>query len=305
MFRFLLILVCCSVTVSAWARGDDRISVDYNTHRPGNDYVNFRIYSVQECIDSCANDTRCVAFDYINSDRRCWLKDNVPASGRNSNAISGVKEQYRKNGKKNGKKNSKKNSGKSGGKKHDTYPDDVFVVDGIRIERGYQRAYGDYTSYSALNAKQCASDCADDYRCQAFDFNRYDKTCWLKDRVTPAKRNRDVISGVKTKGYGNRHHDNRYDNRYGNSRNNGGKNNTQQDQVAGMQLYPNVKRNGGDYKTFTVNNVQECARACAGDKHCQSFNYGKQRRDCWLKNFVPNGISNNTVISGVKGEGRR
>ena len=165
-----------------------------------------------------------------------------------------------------------------------------MVVDGMRIEREVQRAYGDYTSYPTKNARQCAQDCADDYRCRAFDFSRHDQTCWLKDRVPAARHNRDVISGVKMSRKGDRK-SNRHDSRW---------NRNHPDEIAGMNISRNVKRNGGDYRTFYVNNVKECARACAGDNRCQSFNYGKQRRDCWLKNFVPDGIPDKTVISGVK-----
>jgi hypothetical protein len=68
----------------------------------------------------------------------------------------------------------------------------------------------------------------------------------------------------------------------------------------GMQIFHNVKRNGGDYTSFTVSSVEECARACSRDHRCWSFNYGTEKRDCWLKNNVPDGVPNNTVISGVK-----
>jgi hypothetical protein len=68
----------------------------------------------------------------------------------------------------------------------------------------------------------------------------------------------------------------------------------------GIQIFPNVKRNGGDYTNFTVSSVDECARACSRDHRCQSFNYGTEKRDCWLKNNVPGGVPDNTVISGVK-----
>ncbi len=70
--------------------------------------------------------------------------------------------------------------------------------------------------------------------------------------------------------------------------------------IYGIQLFENVKRNGGDYTSFTVANVEECARACSRDHRCESFNYGKEKHDCWLKNNVPSGVPNNTVISGVK-----
>lgn len=70
--------------------------------------------------------------------------------------------------------------------------------------------------------------------------------------------------------------------------------------VAGIDIFPSMKRFGGDYTHFTVRDVPECAMACSRDFRCAAFNYGIQQRDCWLKNNVPPGVPNNTVISGVK-----
>ncbi len=71
-------------------------------------------------------------------------------------------------------------------------------------------------------------------------------------------------------------------------------------EIAGMQIYYNVERNGGDYNHFTVDTLEQCAEACSVENNCQSFNFGVERRDCWLKNNVPAGVPNNTVISGVR-----
>ena len=71
-------------------------------------------------------------------------------------------------------------------------------------------------------------------------------------------------------------------------------------EIAGMQIFYNVKRNGGDYNHFTVDTLEQCAEACSIEDRCRSFNFGIERRDCWLKNNVPGGVPNNTVISGVK-----
>lgn len=145
-----------------------------------------------------------------------------------------------------------------------------------------QRPGGDYTNYDVRDVDECARECERDRRCQAFDFDTYNKRCWLKDRVPDASNNRDIISGVRKGGGHN---------------SSGGR---PPANIAGLKIQDNVKINGGDYQNFTVNNVQECAQACARDNTCTAFNYGKEQRDCWLKNSVPQTENNNTVISGVK-----
>ena len=71
-------------------------------------------------------------------------------------------------------------------------------------------------------------------------------------------------------------------------------------EIAGMEIFYNVKRNGGDYNHFTVDTLEQCAEACSIEDRCQSFNFGIERQDCWLKSNVPQGVQNNTVISGVR-----
>lgn len=145
-----------------------------------------------------------------------------------------------------------------------------------------QRPGGDYTNYDVRDVDECARECERDRRCRAFDFDTYNRRCWLKDRVPEPSNNRDIISGVR-KGGG--HGDG------------GGR---VPANISGLRIQNNSKLNGGDYTNFIVNNVQECAQACARDDRCRSFNYGKERRDCWLKHKVPQSEHNNTVISGIK-----
>ena len=146
-----------------------------------------------------------------------------------------------------------------------------------------QRPGGDYTNYDVRDVDECARECERDRRCQAFDFDTYNRRCWLKDRVPEVSKNRDIISGVR---------------RGGGHDEDGGKRLPRN--IAGLRIQKNIKLFGGDYQNFTVDNVQECAQACARDDRCRSFNYGKERRDCWLKNNVPHSEHNDTVISGVK-----
>lgn len=70
--------------------------------------------------------------------------------------------------------------------------------------------------------------------------------------------------------------------------------------IAGVTIYRNVKRSGSDYRNFNSGNLKRCAEACADDHRCKAFNFGKEHKDCHLKDNIPNGNHNNTVISGVK-----
>ena len=143
-----------------------------------------------------------------------------------------------------------------------------------------QRPGGDYAGLRVQNVDGCIQACESDRRCRAFDFNTEDRQCWLKDRIPQSRANRSVISGVK-KGY-----------QRGDQ--------LSEATIGNMVIEQNSRRTGGDYKTFTARNAEECANACAQDKECKSFNYGRFYGDCWLKDTVPAGVENRGTISGYK-----
>lgn len=267
MIRTVLVVLLSLIASSAMAKEISGMQIEKHVQRYGGDYTNFNTKNARHCARECARDARCQAFDFNKYDKSCWLKDRIPPARQNRDITSGVKEQRHHQG---------------GGND---------VIAGIPIDRGFDRAGADYAHFGVQNARQCAEECANDLRCRAFDFNKNDRTCWLKDRVPPKRQNREVVSGAKGRsgqgggGYGGGH---------------GGGGYNPPSEIAGLRIYNNVKRNGGDYNNFIVGSIEECARACARDHRCQSFNFGKQRRDCWLKDFVPGGFPNNTVISGVK-----
>jgi len=68
----------------------------------------------------------------------------------------------------------------------------------------------------------------------------------------------------------------------------------------GITITRDIKRNSNDYKSYISGSLQLCARQCSNDNRCQSFNYGKAKKDCHLKDNVVDGVHNNTVVSGVK-----
>lgn len=77
-------------------------------------------------------------------------------------------------------------------------------------------------------------------------------------------------------------------------------NNSGGETMYGMMITRDIKRNSNDYKSYISGSLQLCARQCSNDIRCKSFNYGKARKDCHLKDNVVNGVHNNTVVSGVK-----
>lgn len=85
-------------TIEQTASRDVGGELEYDTDRPGQDYRNLDLPSArpQLCQAECGADPKCKAFTYVKpgvqgSSARCWLKSGVPAAGRSSCCISGVK----------------------------------------------------------------------------------------------------------------------------------------------------------------------------------------------------------------------
>jgi len=70
---------------------------------------------------------------------------------------------------------------------------------------------------------------------------------------------------------------------------------------------PGTDRPGSDYRNFRLANDQPglCARQCEQERRCKAYTYvtpgvqGAQAR-CWLKHSVPQPVSNDCCVSGVK-----
>ncbi|MCJ7444469.1 MAG: PAN domain-containing protein [Methanotrichaceae archaeon] len=76
------------------------------------------------------------------------------------------------------------------------------------------------------------------------------------------------------------------------------------------KLRDNVDRPGMSYKSYVLSSAdpQLCANDCANDPNCKAFTYVKPgfrshgKPECWLKNGVPDAVSSECCISGVRGE---
>lgn len=177
ILRIVLLIFFSFIASSSLARQNYGMTIDHDTQRPGGDYTKFGSRNAKQCAQECANTHRCRAFDYDKNSRTCYLKDRIPYPMQNLSIVSGVKER-------------------------NNYSEDNSI-DGFRLDRGLARNGSDYIKFGARNVRQCARACDEDYHCQAFDFNRNDRICYLKDRVPVLHRNRAVVSGVKQDdGYG-------------------------------------------------------------------------------------------------------
>jgi len=165
--------------------------------------------------------------------------------------------------------------------------DNLEIIAGVTIYRNVKRSGADYTNFNSGNLKKCAQACADDRRCKSFNFGKEQKDCHLKDGVPNGDHNTTVISGVKSSA----------DNDY---RNDDYERGDSSETMFGVSITRNIKRNSADYRSFNSGNLKQCAKACADDHRCKSFNFGKEGKDCHLKDNVVKGNQNNTVISGVK-----
>ena len=87
---------------TVWRKGgggsSSSVSIEYDTDRPGGDYVNYDLPQpdVELCRSACAKDSRCNAFTYVKpavqgASARCWLKSSIPAGGPSGCCISGTK----------------------------------------------------------------------------------------------------------------------------------------------------------------------------------------------------------------------
>lgn len=177
LLRIVLVIFLSCIASSAIAKQISGMQIDRDTQRPGSDYAKFWSKNANHCARECANDNRCQAFDFDKNSRACYLKSQVPHGRQNWNIVSGVKVRNDYGG--------------------------ANTIDGFSLSRGLARPGGDFAQFGVPNVRQCARACANDYRCEAFDFNRNTKNCYMKDRVPAPHRNRAVVSGVKQdNGYG-------------------------------------------------------------------------------------------------------
>jgi hypothetical protein len=72
----------------------DRLTEEDGYDYRGGDYDSFEASGVSACQAACRRDDRCVAYTYNRRSDKCYLKDRVGEYQRNSDTVTGVKEEY-------------------------------------------------------------------------------------------------------------------------------------------------------------------------------------------------------------------
>ncbi len=142
------------------ARGYDAIGFDYRTVKD----VTFA-----ECHEICEGDSRCKALTYNTKDGVCFLKDNVVALIRNSNAVASYAS---------------------------TKAAEVIMSD-FTSYSGVDLPGGDYKRLRGSNYLDCFTACIGDRSCKAFSYIARKSECWLKDALGKPRVAKGVELGIK------------------------------------------------------------------------------------------------------------
>jgi len=142
------------------ARGYDAIGFDYRTVKD----VTFA-----GCQEICKGDSECKALTYNTKHGVCFLKDNVLALIRNSNAVASY----------------------SSAKAADVIISDFTSYSGIDLPGG------DYKRLRGSNYLECFTACIGDRSCKAFSYVARKSECWLKDTLSRPRTAKGVELGIK------------------------------------------------------------------------------------------------------------
>lgn len=142
------------------ARGYDAI---------GFDYAALKDLTYEGCRAACESDVQCKAITYNAKHGVCFLKDNVVALIRNSDATAAY----------------------SSSKAAEVIMTDFTSYSGMDIPGG------DYKRLRQTNYLECFVSCIGDSSCKAFAYVTKKKECWLKDALGRPQVAKGVELGVK------------------------------------------------------------------------------------------------------------
>jgi hypothetical protein len=173
--------------------GISKVTMEFNTNRPGQDYKNFELDTPDPglCQKACADDPNCQSYTYVKpgiqgAKARCWLKKAVPLARSNNCCVSGVKTAQ----------TDKPKTPQGGGS--------WGISPSVSLEPDTNRPGKDYKNFEldTPDPGLCQKACADDPNCQSYTYVKpgiqgAKARCWLKKAVPPARSNNCCISGVK------------------------------------------------------------------------------------------------------------
>jgi PAN domain len=129
---------------------------------------------------------------------------------------------------------------------------------------------------------QCHAACAENRRCGAFTFDRWNRLCFLKAKPRALRLEPRATSGVYRK-------------------------------YSSIQLIegpPKMSRyrgrvfNDKAFRSFSSKSFEPCERACSDNRECVAFTFEKRKRQCRLFDFANEYFADNRFDSGAKSQSR-
>lgn len=151
----------------------------------------------------------------------------------------------------------------------------------FRIYESYDLEGGDYRRINDVSQQTCSTYCGDDRRCIAFAWDKWNRVCFLKDRVPGSLRvDPQSVSVVLAS--------------------------ARQPNVWSAPVVIERFRNA-EFRDAAFNRIQgssfeRCQSACENNARCEAFSYVKGPQLCKLINKPDEyfRLNNNAVDSGVK-----
>lgn len=142
------------------ARGYDAIGFDYRM---------LKDVSYGECNATCESEGQCKAITYNTKHRACFLKDNVVALIRNSDAIAA----------------------------YSPLKASSVIVSDFTSYSGVDLPGGDYKRIRNSNYLECFTACIGEAQCRAFSYVSKKSECWLKNMISRPRAAKGVELGIK------------------------------------------------------------------------------------------------------------
>lgn len=282
-------------TIRDWEDGFE-VGID----RPGLDLRNFETASAATCREECTRDSRCRAFSFMPTQRRCWLKKALAEPRYDPRIISGLPLPIGSFDRRGSDIRSHLSPNADACRAECARATDCVAftyntatgrcfqkgtIPGASVcahcrsgsvrglEYNVDREGNDYTSFGAGSADICQDQCARDERCVAFSYVSSRRRCYLKDAPSPASSENGVTSGVR----------------------------------GGWEL--DLDLPGSDFRHFAMGDPRPdvCQAACEREPACRAWTLttepsAARENRCFLKNAVPVARRRASgVISGFKG----
>lgn len=136
----------------------------------------------------------------------------------------------------------------------------------------------DLSKMKNVTLGDCAAACTINSRCQAYSFDKWNRFCFLKSKVTSLKLDPRSVTGVRADLPAAPLAD---------------------DPVA-MSRYRGKIFPGSGYKALSQTQFEACESVCKNDKTCVAFTFYKEDRSCRLFNRTGEYFANQRTDSGVK-----